>query len=65
MDRSTRTVENLIREGFTLMLELRRQSDAVRLIPIANAFLRTLLEQTSADAPPLVVSVKAVAVRKR
>jgi hypothetical protein len=65
MDRRSNTVEALIREGFTLLLELRRHPDAQRLIPLANAFLGTLLQQAAADAPPIVVSVKVVPIRKR
>jgi hypothetical protein len=65
MDRRSNTVEALIREGFSLLLELRRHNDAQRLIPLANAFLGTLLQQADSDAPPLVVSVKAVPIRRR
>jgi hypothetical protein len=64
MERRSDTVEALIREGFSLLLELRRHPNAQRLIPLANAFLGTLLQQGEAG-PPIVVSVKAVPIRKR
>jgi hypothetical protein len=58
------SIENLVREGFTLLLELRRHPEARRLIPLANAFLESLLRHTAQDAPPFVVSVKAMPIRK-
>jgi hypothetical protein len=65
MSRNTNSVETLIREGFNLLLEMRGRPDAQRLIPIANAFLQTLLHQAASDSPPIVVSIKAVPIRKR
>jgi hypothetical protein len=58
------SVEGLVREGFNLLLELRRHPEARELIPLANAFLHTLLHQAGRDAPPFVVSVKAMPIRK-
>lgn len=58
------SVEALVREGFNLLLELRRHPEARRLIPLANAFLKALLHQTGRDAPPIVVCVKAMPIRK-
>lgn len=60
----TDTVEVMVREGFTLLLELRRHPEALRIMPLAIAFLKTLLHQEAQDAPPLVVSVKAMPLRK-
>jgi hypothetical protein len=64
MERRSKNVESLIREGFDLLLELRRHPNAQRLVPLANAFLETLLQQDAAAAPPIVVSVRAVTLRK-
>jgi hypothetical protein len=58
------SIEGLVREGFNLLLELRRHPEARRLIPLANTFLEALLRQTGQDAPPFVVSVKAMPIRK-
>lgn len=60
----TNTIETMVREGFTLLLDLRRHPEAQRLIPLAVAFLQTLLHEAAQDAPPLVVSVKAMPIRK-
>jgi hypothetical protein len=65
MNGRSNSIEGLVREGFTLLLELRRHPEARRLIPLANAFLETLLRQAAQDAPPFVVSVKAMPIRKR
>ena len=59
------SVEGLVREGFALLLELRRHPEAKRLMPLANAFLESLLHQGAHEAPPFVVSVKAMPIRKR
>ena len=58
------SVEVMVREGFNLLLELRRHPEARRLMPLANAFLQTLLHQADRDVPPFVVSVKAMPIRK-
>jgi hypothetical protein len=65
MNRRSNSVEALIREGFALLLELRGHPDARRLLPLANAFMGTLLQQAESDSPPIVVSIKAVPIRKR
>ncbi len=58
-------VELLIRKGFDLLLELRRHPDAQRLLPLATACLETILKQGEGDAPPLMVSIKAILLRRR
>jgi hypothetical protein len=65
MERRPKNVEALIREGFDLLLELRRHPNAQSLMPLANAFLGTLLQQDASATPPVVVSVKAVPLRRR
>ncbi len=60
----TNSIEMMVREGFTLLLDLRRHPEAQRLIPLAVAFLETLLGQVAHDAPPFVVSVKAMKLRR-
>jgi hypothetical protein len=64
MNRRSHAVENLVREAFSSVLELRAHPDASRMLTLANAFLETLLRQADSDQPPLVVSVKAVRIRK-
>lgn len=64
MNRRSDSVEVLVREGFALLLELRRHPEGKQLIPLANAFLETLLQQAATDAPPIVISVKAVSIRR-
>ncbi len=65
MNGRSNSIEGLVREGFRLLLELRQHPEANRLIPLANAFLETLRQNAAHDAPPFVVSVKAVPMRKR
>jgi hypothetical protein len=58
-------VEFLIRKGFDLLLELRRHPDARRLLPLATTFLEMILEQGEGGAPPFMVSIKAILLRRR
>lgn len=64
MNQRSHAVEKLVREAFNSVLELRAHPDASRMLTLANAFLEMLLRQTGSDQPPLVVSVKAVRIRK-
>ncbi len=60
----TNAIEAMVREGFALLLELRRHPEAQRMMPLAIAFLETLLRQGTQDGPTLVVSVKAMPLRR-
>ncbi len=60
----TNAIEAMVREGFALLLELRRHPEALRIMPLAIAFLEMLLRHGAHDAPSLVVSVKALSLRK-
>jgi hypothetical protein len=60
----TDALEAMVRQGFTLLLEVRRHPEALRIMPLALAFLETLLRRGAQDGPSLVVSVKALPIRK-
>ena len=47
-----------------MLLELRAHPDASRMLTLANAFLDMLQRQTAAEVPPVVISVKAVRIRR-
>jgi hypothetical protein len=65
MNRRDRTVESLVREGFSLLLDLRAQPDASRLLSLAGAFLDMLRRQKDTEETPMVISIQAVRIRKR
>lgn len=64
MERQAKKVESLVREGFDLLLQLRRHPDAQRLVSLTNAFMQTLLQSAEAAPPAVMVSVKAVPLRR-
>lgn len=64
MNRRNHSVEYLVREAFALLLELRAHPEAGRLLSQARAFLDMLRRQKGADEPPMVISVRAVRIRK-
>ena len=64
MNRRSHSVEAKVREAFELLLELRSHPDASRMLSIANSFLDMLLRQEGTDGPPVVISVKAVRIRR-
>ncbi len=57
------SVESLVRQAFGLLLELRQNRHAQRLLPLAVAYLETLCRDTTARELPVIVSVRAVQFR--
>jgi hypothetical protein len=53
-------VESMVREAFGLLIELRQQRDAARLLSQAVAFLKMLTREGSAVELPVVVSIRAL-----
>lgn len=64
MNRKPVVIEAMVRDAFGLLLEIRGQKEAGRLLNLAIAFLKLLLCDTKAQAPPLVISVQAVRIRE-
>ena len=64
MKRRKHSVETLVREAFSLLLDLRSQPEAGRLLSQARSFLDMLGKQKEADETPIVVSIRAVKIRK-
>lgn len=63
MARPSHSVEAMVRHAFGLVLEIRSRKDAKSLLTQAISFLRLLLEEPSAQASSMVVSVRAVRIR--
>lgn len=57
--------EATVRKAFDLLLELRSSPEAPRLLPCAVSFLEMLVRQSHPESPSLVVSVRALSLRKR
>lgn len=57
-------IETLVRDSFGLILKIRGEREAARLLALANEFLRTLLRDPETRAPQVVLSVQAVRLRK-
>jgi len=64
MERQAPSVETLIRHAFALLLEIRRDREARRLLSLAIAFLKTLLRDADTHAQPVVLSVQALRIRR-
>ncbi len=58
------SIECLVRQAFGLLLEIRRDRQARRLLTLAVAFLRMLVRETGTDEPPVVFSVQAIRIPK-
>jgi hypothetical protein len=63
MNRTTPSVEALVRQAFGLLLEIRSQPEAKLLLGKAIAFLAMLVQNPATGSPPLVVSIRAVRIR--
>jgi hypothetical protein len=57
--------EAMVRKAFDLLLEIRSRPSAPRLLPCAVSFLEMLVRQSQPELPSLVVSIRAVSLRKR
>ena len=64
MKRRNYSVESLVREAFSLLLDLRAQPEAGRLLSQARSFLDMLGRQKLTEETPIVVSIRAVKIRK-
>jgi len=64
MERQTPSVETLTRHAFGLLLEIRRDREARRLLSLAIAFLKTLVRDADTHAQPVVLSVQALRIRR-
>jgi hypothetical protein len=64
MRRQTDSTEALVRRAFDLLLKLRSMPEGPRLLPCAVAFLEMLVRQPRSQQPPLVVTVRAMQVRR-
>ncbi len=63
MNKTHKSVERSIRKAFELLLEIRGQRQAERLLDLANGYLRMLV-RTEQDCLPVVTSIRAVRIRE-
>ncbi|MFZ0962656.1 MAG: hypothetical protein WAO35_17440 [Terriglobia bacterium] len=54
----------MAREAFGLLLEMRERKDACQLLTQAIAFLEVLARAKEINAPPIVLSVRVMQLRK-
>ena len=64
MSNATRSDRALIREAFSLLLELRSRREARKLLGQAVSFLRMLGERGESEGLPVVVYVQAMRIRE-
>ena len=64
MGRPSPSVEAMVRHAFGLVLELRSHREAQSILAQAIAFLKLLVEQRGNRSSPVVISVRAVHIRK-
>ncbi len=64
MNERAPSIERLVRQAFGLLLEIRRDRQARRLLTLAVAFLKMLVRQTRTNEPPVVLSVQALRILK-
>ena len=64
MTRPGPSSEAFVRQAFDLLLEIRRHSQAQPMLSQAVPFLKTLLNATDTNTVPVVVSIRAVRLRK-
>ena len=64
MARPSPSVEAMVRHAFGLVLELRNHREAQSILAQAIAFLKLLVEQHGNQSSPVVISVRAVHIRK-
>lgn len=64
MNARLRTTQKMAREAFGLLLEMRERKDACQLLTQAIAFLEVLARAKEINAPPIVLSVRVMQLRK-
>ena len=60
----TKTTQRMARQAFGLLLELRTRDNAQQLLGQAIAFLEMLAREKHVDRTHLMISVRAVQLRK-
>ena len=64
MKAKPRTTQNMARQAFGLLLELRERENAHQLLTQAIAFLEMLGQEKNWNAAPIMLSVRVMQLRK-
>jgi len=61
---TTRTTQKMVRQAFGLLLEMRDRENAHQLLAQAIALLEMLGREKNVNAPPIMLSVRVMQLRK-
>ena len=64
MKATPRTMQNMARQAFGLLLELRERENAHQLLSQAIAFLEMLGREKDVKAAPVMLSIRVLPLRK-
>lgn len=64
MKTTPRTMQQMAREAFGLLLELRERDNAHQLLTQAIAFLRMLGKEKDAKGAPIMLSIRVMQLKK-
>ena len=64
MKSTPRTTQQMARQAFGLLLELRERQDARQCLAKALAFLEVLVREKDAKAAPIMLSIRVMQLRK-
>jgi len=64
MKSTPRTTQNMARQAFGLLLELRARQDAHQCLAKALAFLEVLVREKNVNSAPIMLSVRVMQLRK-
>jgi hypothetical protein len=64
MKATSRTTQKMVRHAFGLLLEMRTRDNAQQLLSQAIAFLEMLAREKDLNAAPVMISVRAMQLRK-
>jgi len=64
MKTTARSTQQMARQAFGLLLELREREDAHQLLAKAIAFLEVLVREKDVKAAPIMLSVRVMQLRK-